>query len=125
MFIYVCIYSFCVNYLCLYSGCYKLSKLDDYYYLRLSSSIMSRNVVYNEVDDTKSEHEISTINEVENDNNDEEMFVMFGSMFSSDGIPGNDIKMEKQTSLHDDFSEMWLLLRKSESDVVDVLFYAR
>lgn len=125
MFIYVCIYSFCVIYLCLYSGCYKLSKLEDYYYLRLSSSIMSRNVVYNEVDDTKSEHEISTINEVENDNNDEEMFVMFGSMFSADGIPGNDIKMEKQTSLRDDFSEMWLLLRKSESDVVDVLFYAR
>ena len=59
---------------------------------------------------------------------EDEMFLCVGSLFSDEGDFPQE-KNEKSSRHHsrasDSFSEMWLILRKSDSDVLDVLFHAR
>lgn len=105
-------------------GRHELSKLDNYHYLKLSCSALS-----SAEEQSKTEREKSQMND-EQDTEDE-MFVCFGSLFSDEG----DFPQEKKTnnqrsSRHqshasESFSEMWLILRKSKPDVIDVFFHTR
>ena len=66
----------------------------------------------------------------ENGESDDETFVHFGSLFSDeDDFLSEEAAANNEKSRHhqgrDSFSEMWLILRKSESDVLDVLYHAR
>ncbi len=67
----------------------------------------------------------------EEQDSEDEMFVLFGSLFSDEGnFPqekriSNEKSSRHQSHASDSFSEMWLILRISESNVLDVLFHAR
>lgn len=109
-------------------GGYKLSKLGNYHYLKLSCSTLSSGSVPNKQDQSKTEHEKSQMNN-ELDSEDE-MFVCFGSLFSDEGDFTQVKKTNERSSRHqshasESFSEMWLILRKSKSDVIDVFFHTR
>jgi hypothetical protein len=59
---------------------------------------------------------------------EDEMFVCFGSLFSDEGdfpLENFEKSSRHQSRALDSFSEVWLILRKSESSVLDVLFHAR
>lgn len=116
---------------CSFTGRYKLSKLDSYYYLRLSSSRSASIPVPDTTDEPKTEHEKSRMNE-DIDPGDE-TFVVFGSQLSEEGEylqsqekkANHENSSRHQSQLWDDFSEMWLIVRKSELNVLDVLFHTR
>lgn len=77
----------------------------------------SSNSLPSAADQSKTEHEKCCMDE--DQDSESEMFVLFGSMFSDEG----DFPQGKRTNIEK--SEMWLILRKSESDVLDVLVHAR
>lgn len=87
----------------------------------------SSNTSSDAVDQPRTEHEKSCL-EV-NEQAEEEMLV-FGSLLSDKGNFPQEPKTNEKCSRHDSntldsFSEMWLIVRKSKTDVLDVFFHTR
>lgn len=119
-------------------GC-QLSNLGNYYYLRLSSST-SLHVLPRSLLELNTMDPLSTGNEelskAESEVNEDDSLVDFTAGFSSDSHSAS--HAEEEMKMHvvrssmgyhsqsrDSFSELWLILKKTESDVLDVFFHTR
>lgn len=120
-------------------GGYKLSKLENYYYLRLSSSTAASSLT-GSPEKSNTTTQLSEgkdeIVETESKDSNEELLVDFTSLFSEDSCFPNSAEEDvnkhfgKSSSRHqsqsrDAFSELWLILKKTESDTLDVYFHTR
>lgn len=120
-------------------GGHKLSKLENYHYLRLPSSTAASSLSGCQAKSNTTEQLSESKDEIvetESKDSDDELLVDFTSLFSDDShFPNSaeeDVNMHfgKSSSRHqsqsrDTYSELWLILKKTESDTLDVYFHTR
>ncbi|XP_028404501.1 KICSTOR complex protein SZT2-like [Dendronephthya gigantea] len=120
----------------------RLSKLGDYHYLRLSSSPSSTSL--EPAEQCKTEHEKSRIDDGKNyedgmfengksrmdeeKNLEDEMFIVASLLSDEGNFPQEgriNMSSGHQFPAGDSFTEVWLILRKSDENVLEVFFHAR